>query len=135
MSSYDNGDAHVPELPDEPDPSRNEDWVGTTSDAKPGESIAGIVHDRREITVRDELRVVLDVAEGDGRVTSVPAFRTHLRELVAMHDPQPGDGIAIRYFGPEPGGRKERYGMNVDKSARLAEPVGAVEQADDQLDF
>jgi hypothetical protein len=115
----------VPELPDAPDPSTGGDWVGVTSNAQPGVGITGTVYDRRTVTVPargegdDGQREVLEIATGDGKIESVPCFRSHLRELVARHDPRPGDGIALRYFGPEPGKQKERYAMVVEKSQRL----------------
>ena len=113
----------VPAAATEPDPSSNNDW-----DPSPGESISGQLHDRETIETKYGDRVVLSIATGDGDVVRVP-FRTHLRELLALNDPQPGDGIAITYFGPEPGKKKELYAMRVDKTARLAQGEVIEEEA------
>jgi hypothetical protein len=102
----------IPPPAEEPDPSTNTDW-----DPSPGESISGTVHDREEIETRYGPRAVLSISS-DGKITRVPCFRQHLRELLALNDPRPADGIAISYFGPEPGGKKERYAMRVVKSDR-----------------
>lgn len=116
--------ASIPPIPTEPDPSNSaEDWAGTKDGCPRGETIVGHMHDRRIAETTRGDRVVLEVATGDGDVVPVPCFRTHLRELVAENDPQPGDGIAIVYFGPEPGKKKELYAMRVDKSARLSEQL------------
>lgn len=106
MTSY-------PQPATEPDPSTNNDW-----DPSPGESIVGQVHDRETFETKYGDRVVLSIATGDGDVTRVPCFRTHLRELLAVNDPQPGDGVAISYFGPNAGEKKELYAMRVTKSQR-----------------
>jgi hypothetical protein len=117
---------NVPAAPTEPDPTANNDW-----DPSPGESITGHVHDRETIETKYGDRVVLSIAAGDGDVIRVPCFRTHLRELLAVNDAQPGDGIAITYFGPDPGKKKELYAMRVDKTARLEQdkPVVEAEEA------
>ena len=104
----------IPPAPTEPDPSSNNDW-----DPSPGESISGQVHDRETFETKYGDRVVLSIATGDGEVIRVPCFRTHLRELLAANDPRPGDGIAVTYFGPNPGEKKELYAMRVDSSDRL----------------
>lgn len=103
-----------PQPASEPDPSSNNDW-----DPSPGESIVGQVHDCETFETKYGDRVVLSIATGDGDVTRVPCFRTHLRELLAVNDPQPGDGIAISYFGRNAGEKKELYAMRVDKGERL----------------
>ena len=112
----------IPQAPTEPDPSASNDW-----EPSPGESISGQVHDRETFETKYGDRVVLSIAVGDGDVVRVPCFRTHLRELLVANDPQPGDGIAITYFGPEPGEKKELYAMRVDTSERLGQAEKAKE--------
>jgi hypothetical protein len=110
---------NLPEVPDAPDPSQNDDWVGVTPDATPGDKIIGNVHDRETVETKHGAREVLSINIEDGKIERVPCFRTHLRELLALNDPRPGDGFVAVYFGPEPGQKKELYAMRVDKSARL----------------
>jgi hypothetical protein len=105
----------IPSPATEPDPSSNSDW-----DPSPGDSISGIVHDREEIETKYGPRVVLSISTGDGEVTRVPCFRTHLRELLALNDPRPADGCSITFFGPPPGGKKHEYAMRVAKGDRLS---------------
>ena len=104
----------IPAPATEPDPSSNSDW-----DPSPGESISGVVHDREQIETKYGPRVVLSISTGGGEVTRVPCFRTHLRELLALNDPSPGDGISISYFGTQPGGKKQQYAMRVTKQGSL----------------
>ena len=107
----------IPEPADTPDPSNSNDW-----DPSPGESISGHVHDRETVQFKRTFEEgqptsgeVLSIATGDGNVTRVPCFRTHLRELLALNDPRPDDGISVTYFGPNAGEKKERYAMRVSK--------------------
>ena len=116
----------IPEPADTPDPSSNDDW-----DPSPGEHISGHVHDRETFETKYGDRVVLSIATGDGDVVRVPCFRTHLRELLAVNNPKPGDAVSITYFGPNPGEKKEWYAMRVARSGSLldAPPSEAVEMS------
>ena len=122
------GPSSIPPPATEPDPSTNDDW-----DPSPGESISGHVHDRETIETKYGERVVLSIAAGDGNVARVPCFRTHLQELVALNDPQPGDGIAITYFGPNPGHKKEWYAMRVAKQDSLLNSRAANAPLDEEV--
>jgi hypothetical protein len=59
--------------------------------------------------------VVLVVREEDGSELRVSCARSHLAQLVAEHDPQPGDGIAVTYFGERPDGFGFQYGIRTSK--------------------
>jgi hypothetical protein len=109
----------IPQPATEPDAFESDDWVGEN----PGDAIAGIVIAREMVTIRrtGEEAVVLVIRCEDGVEKRVPCFRTHLKELLAKHDPQPGDGIAITYFG-QPDGFKHQYAMRVAKNGAGDEP-------------
>ena len=105
----------IPTPPTEPDPVKSNDWKGE----KPGDSIAGIVTGR-ETKVSEKYKSefeVLIVRNGDSTDTRVPCARQHLAQLVEENDPQPGDGIAITFFGENPSGYGFAYAMRVAKGA------------------
>ena len=116
MSNECDASERVPDPPTEPDPVLGgDDWKGETH----GDAIAGIV-EVRETKSTDKFGgkdfEVLTIRNGDDTERKVACARMHLAQLVAEHDPQPGDGIAITYFGPEPGELTERYAMRVEKA-------------------
>jgi hypothetical protein len=106
-----------------------------------GDTLSGIVDSRETFTSKKSYDgkppksfEVIGVETAD-RVRRVPCARQHLAQLVAEHDPQPGDGIAITYFGQEPGGKRELYAMRVAKAASLAEPERSNGSPDDEPPF
>jgi hypothetical protein len=104
----------VPEPPTEADPFQSNDWKGENR----GDTIAGIVTERDTFESEKYQKTfdVLTIKNGDGEEKRVACARAHLGQLVAEHDPQPGDGIAITFFGQEAGGLTYLYGMRVAKS-------------------
>jgi hypothetical protein len=112
---------NIPEIPTEPDPVVTTDWLGEYR----GDSITGIVAGRETFTSEKYKRDfdVLTIRNGSGEERRVPCARQHLAQLLAEHDPQPGDGIAIVYFGQEPGGLREQYAMRVSKQEDASEDV------------
>ena len=92
--------ARIPEPPTEPDPVQSDNW----EPEKSGDTLVGTVIGRETFHSEkyDRDFVVLTVRDGDGEEKRVPCARAHLGQLVAEHDPQPGDGIAISFFGQRP---------------------------------
>ena len=103
----------VPEPATEPDPFKSDDWRAE----RQGDSIAGVVTAREtfESEKYNKTFDVLTIRNGDGEEKRVSCARAHLGQLLAEHNPQPGDGIAITFFGQEPGGLTYLYGMRVQK--------------------
>jgi hypothetical protein len=102
----------VPDLPEAPDPWADDAWA-----PKEGDGIVGTVTARETVDspkLGKEFEI-LTVTNGNGEETKVLCGRVHLASLIAEHDPQPGDGIAIRYFGPRAGERTHLYAMRVTK--------------------
>lgn len=101
----------VPDLPEEPDP-----WADDAWDPSPGDGIVGTVTDREtaESAKLGKSFEILTVDNGNGE-TKVLGGRVHLASLIEQHDPQVGDGIALRYFGPRAGERTHLYAMRVVK--------------------
>ena len=56
------------------------------------------------------------IENGIGNQTRVLCARAHLAALVAEHDPQPGDQVAIRHWDPLAGERAHRYAMRIAKA-------------------
>jgi hypothetical protein len=101
-------------VPDKPDPFEDENW---TRAHRVGDVLEGEVIERRAISTdkhgggeAELLRIRNGESEWD-----LPCWRAHLRQLVAQHDPQVGDHLAVRYFGTEPGGRQTLYAMRVQR--------------------
>lgn len=107
----------IPEPAAEPDPIESNDWLGQNV----GESIVGTVVERETFTSKRYNRDfdVLTIRNGDGDEKRVPCARAHLAQLLAEHDPQPGDGIAITYFGERPDGYGFQYAMRVSKQEEV----------------
>lgn len=103
----------VPEIPAEPDPWSDKDW-----DPGDGDSIAGTVLERETVHSRafDRDFEILTIQNGTGEPTRVPCARAHLAALVAEHDPQAGDQVAIRHWDPAEGAQAHRYAMRVTKA-------------------
>ncbi len=97
----------VPEPPAEPDPFQQNDWRGEHR----GDTVAGVVTEREQFTSEKYGKTfdVLTIRNGDGEAKRVSCARAHLSQLVAEHDPQPGDGVAITFFGQEPEGLTYLY--------------------------
>lgn len=115
--------ARVPEIPDEPDP-----WDGSDWNPVDGESIAGEVIGRETVHSKkfDRDFEVLVVENGGGEPVRVACARAHLKALVAEHDPQPGDAVAIVHWDPVEGSSAHRYALRVTKNR---------EEADDAIPF
>jgi len=107
--------SNTPALPNEPDPTSNSDW-----EPAPGEGLVGEVIDREDFETRYGSRTAWTILTEDGNEVRVKNFHMHLRELLAEHDPQVGDRVAIRYFGTEPGGKKELYAVRSFNSEEVA---------------
>jgi hypothetical protein len=105
---------NIPEPADKPDPFDSNDWKGEHR----GDSVTGVVTTRESFVSEKYGKTfdVLTIRNGDGEVKRVACARAHLAQLLAEHDPQPGDGIAITFFGQEPGGLTYLYGMRVEKA-------------------
>ena len=108
----------IPEASDVPDPyERSDGWVGKF----PKDTIRGEVVELDTLTTDKHgggeatLLRIAD-ADNDGEVVDVPCWRAHLKALVAEHDPQVGDGVAITYHGQEPGGLRQLYSLRVSKA-------------------
>jgi hypothetical protein len=102
--------ATIPEPATEADPVKGPtDWTGEF----PGDSRAGIVIARETHHSKkwDRDFEVLVLRDGDGEDTRVPCARAHLRQLLEEHNPVPGNGCAIAYFGTEGDDPTERYAM------------------------
>jgi hypothetical protein len=63
----------------------------------------------------------LTILKSDGELIDVLGGSARLARLIAKHDPRPGDSISITHFGLDGKGWPQ-FGVNVDKSARLAGP-------------
>ncbi len=107
----------IPLPPSSPDPVRSNDWKGEET----GDTITGVVTGRE--TKKSEKYgsefEVLTVKNGDGE-KQVMCARSHLAQLVEENDPQPGDGIAISFFGEKPDGFGYLYAMRVQKASGAA---------------
>ena len=119
----------------EPDEVKDNTW-----DPAPGESLAGVVDNRETFKRKSdgEPFEVLSVRDEDEQIVRVLCGRAHLKALVAEHDPRPGDGIAISFFGQQPGGQRFLYALRVEKAGRAdvdAEAAGfeAAESQDAEL--
>jgi hypothetical protein len=117
--------SRIPDPATEPDEFESSDWLGE----KPGDTCVGEVtgresHHSKKYGTDFE---VLVVRNGQSE-TRVACARTHLAQLVEKHDPQPGDGIAISFFGERPDGYGFQYAMRVSKP----EAEGA---SDDDIPF
>jgi hypothetical protein len=114
----------LPAPPSEPDDGRNPTWEPTEFPA----TVAGEIASRTTLKFRQPRgeRETFEklVIQSDGELIDVLCGRARLARLVVKHDPQPGDLISVRAFGPDPNGWHE-YGMNVDKSPRLANRAGS----------
>jgi hypothetical protein len=111
---------NIPVPPTEPDPVKDDSW----KPEKPGDSIAGVVIKRETVHSEKYKRDfdVLTVKNGSDEETRVPCARSHLAQLLEEHDPQPGDGIAISFFGEKPDGWGYQYAMRVSKGGDDDEP-------------
>jgi hypothetical protein len=109
---------NIPEPPAEPAPFKGngDGWVGNFN----GDNLAG------EVTLRDTIETdkfggrvapLLKVRDHEtDEEVDVPCWRAHLAQLVDEHDVQVGDLVSITYFGQEPGGLRQLYGMAVTKA-------------------
>jgi hypothetical protein len=123
---------NIPEPATEPDPIESNDWLGEKS----GDTISGVVT-VRETAHSDKYNrdfEILTIRNGDDEEKRLPCARQHLTQLVEKYDPQPGDGIAVTYFG-RPDGFAFQYGMRVNKSAGPGEPTLSADEPDDEPPF
>jgi hypothetical protein len=102
-------------VPNGPDEFEEHSW---TNVQRPGDVISGELIERATLTTEKfggGEAELLRIRTSDGEAWDVPCWRAHLRQLVEKHDPQVGDRVLIRAFGPEPGGRQELYAMRVTR--------------------
>jgi hypothetical protein len=68
-----------------------------------GETLIGIVRDRRSVDTDDGQRDVLELERPDGTRVSVWLSRAVLREEIDRANPKLGDGLGIKYLGEREG--------------------------------
>lgn len=111
-----------PEPPAQPDPFSGPDsWNG---DPPQPDTIGGTVAEVGEVSTEKHggARVpLLRIQNGDGKLTDVPCWRVHLRQLVEEHRPEPGDMISIRAFGARPGELQKLYAVRVAKGEGVSD--------------
>jgi hypothetical protein len=111
----------IPDPPAEPDDGYNETWNPETFPATIGGAVEGrttlkFAQPRGERTTFQKLVIQTP----DGELVDVLGGRAGLARLIAKHDPQVGDAIAITAFGQNEKGAYQ-YGMTVDRSGRRAD--------------
>jgi len=82
---------------------------------EPDEKIVGTVDSVDEFEGKFGAYPVLTIIEDGGGDVSVHCFHTVLKREVARQRPEPGDRIAIKYFGRDEERGYERYRVIVEK--------------------
>lgn len=85
---------------------------------EPGEKLTGVIVDISEGSSDYGTYPLLEVQADDGRVVSVHAFHTVLKNELASKKPNVGDRIGIKYVGIPAGKRYETYRVVLERGAQ-----------------